>query len=42
MLGIVKTTLDVGGTRGEVVSPEEVVESDMMKEKKKTLVYGRL
>jgi len=34
MLGIVKTTLDAGGTRR--------VESDMMKEKKKTLVYGRL
>jgi hypothetical protein len=35
MLGIVKTTLDAGGTRREFVSPEEVVESDMMKKKKK-------
>jgi hypothetical protein len=35
MLRIVKTTLDAGGTRAEFVSPEEVVELDMMKERKK-------
>jgi hypothetical protein len=35
MLGMVKTTLDEGGTRVEFVSPKVVVESDMMKGGKK-------
>lgn len=35
MLGMVKTKLDASGTKVEFVSPEEVVESNMMKERKK-------
>jgi hypothetical protein len=42
MLGIVKTTLDAGGTRREFVSPEEVVESDMMKKKKDASLWKAL